>query len=168
MLTWWELCEHARITGSNRRQTEAELGRMLISPLTSPPDRTHEAGGDMPGPYTLSEGGGPLKREACPQVTSIKRRAMKSRGLTPEALKQTSTQPAGFAELCHHGQRTGRRKIGIPPVPDSKNDKTNKTSQHLLPWGLGRSQLRCKDQRSHLRVWWSGDAQQQLQGGAPR
>jgi len=32
MLSWWELCEHARITGSHRRQTEAELGRHANPP----------------------------------------------------------------------------------------------------------------------------------------
>ena len=32
MMTWWELCEHAIITASHRRQTEAELGRHADPP----------------------------------------------------------------------------------------------------------------------------------------
>jgi hypothetical protein len=32
MMPWWKLCEHARITASHRRQTEAELGRHANPP----------------------------------------------------------------------------------------------------------------------------------------
>ena len=60
----------------------------------------------MPGPYTLSEGCGALKREACSQGTSTKHRALNGRGLTPVALKHTSLPPgfAGFLASQNHAK----------------------------------------------------------------
>ena len=48
----------------------------------------------MPGPNTLSEGCGALKREACSPGTSTKHQALNSRRLTPERDSHPSERQA--------------------------------------------------------------------------